>query len=147
MAAKYARRIHPVKGYTDSENMWEKLLNIEKMPICPSCPLRFQNNKHRFNIAIQDKVFKIKKNPTYTPYKEPEKAASTKPTEGANEDQSPATQEQYPQKNPLQEVKKIQHSSASHNESLVAQAQQQVMNSKKLKQTEQEEKSKLVVGS
>ena len=29
MAAKYARRIHPVPGYTDTENMWEKLLNLE----------------------------------------------------------------------------------------------------------------------
>ena len=120
MAAKYARRIHPVKGYTDSENMWEKMLNIEKTPICPMCPLRFQNNKHRFNIAIQDKVFKIKKNPTYTPYKEPEKVGPSKSTDGPHEDQSPTTHEQYPQKNPLQEVKKIQHSSASHNENLVA---------------------------
>ena len=35
MAAKYARRIHPVPGYSDTENMWEKMLNLEKTPVCP----------------------------------------------------------------------------------------------------------------
>lgn len=32
---KAKKRIHPVRGYEDTENMWEKLINLEK---CPSCP-------------------------------------------------------------------------------------------------------------
>ena len=65
---KNARRIHPVRGYSDTENMWEKLLNLEKTAVCPPHPPQYQNNKHRFSIAIQDKIFKIKKNPCYMPY-------------------------------------------------------------------------------
>jgi len=48
--------------------MWEKLLNLEKTAVCPPHPPQYQNNKHRFSIAIQDKIFKIKKNPCYMPY-------------------------------------------------------------------------------
>lgn len=81
--------------------MWEKLLNLEKTPVCPSCPLRFQNNKNRFNIAIQDKIFKIKKNPNYTPYKEPEKVVSSKNNEGAADEDAVNGVDQYAQKNPL----------------------------------------------
>lgn len=73
MAAMYAKRIHPVPGYSNTENMWEKLLNLEKVPVCPPCPLKYQNHKDRFNIAVQDKIFKIKKNPNYTPYTKQEK--------------------------------------------------------------------------
>ena len=62
---KHLKRIYPVKGYYDHENMWEKLLNLEKTQMCPTVPPRYLNNKHRFQIAIQDKVFKIKKNPNY----------------------------------------------------------------------------------
>lgn len=28
--SKKGQRIHPVKGYSDSENMWEKVWNLEK---------------------------------------------------------------------------------------------------------------------
>lgn len=53
--------------------MWEKLLNLEKTAVCPPQPARYCNNKSRFNIAVQEKIFKIKKNPCYTPYNKQEK--------------------------------------------------------------------------
>ena len=85
MAAKYARRIHPVKGYSDTENMWEKMLNIEKTTVCPNHPPRYWNNKNRYNIAVQEKIFKIKKNPTYMPYNIPEKPIQTQSTKMADQ--------------------------------------------------------------
>lgn len=68
LAVKNAKRIHPVPGYSDTENMWEKLLNLERTVACPPPPTGCLNNKNRFNIAVQDKIFKIKKNPSYQPY-------------------------------------------------------------------------------
>lgn len=62
---KAMKRIHPVHGYSDSENMWEKLINIEKCSSCPPIPPRDQNNKNQYTIAVQDRIFKIKKNPYY----------------------------------------------------------------------------------
>jgi hypothetical protein len=62
---KALKRIHPVDGYSDSENMWEKLINIEKCQHCPPTHPRDSNNKNRYTIAVQDRVFKIKKNPFY----------------------------------------------------------------------------------
>ena len=36
---KAKKRIYPVQNYSDFENMWEKLINIEKTILCPSsCP-------------------------------------------------------------------------------------------------------------
>jgi len=35
-ARKANRRIYSVKGYSDNINMWEKLVNIEKLEKCPS---------------------------------------------------------------------------------------------------------------
>ena len=60
-------------GHSDTENMWEKLLNLEKVAVCPQLPPRYQNNKSRYSIAVQEKVFKIKKNPCYAPWKPSEK--------------------------------------------------------------------------
>ena len=45
--------------------MWEKLLNIDKTSVCPNFPHRLSNNRHRYTIAVQDRIFKIKKNPNY----------------------------------------------------------------------------------
>ena len=57
-------RVNPVPGYPDSENMWRKLVNLEKDPI--STVSRHPNNKSVFTIQVHDKVFKLKKNPAYT---------------------------------------------------------------------------------
>lgn len=32
---KAQRRIYPVEGYEDNENMWEKMINVEKCAVCP----------------------------------------------------------------------------------------------------------------
>ena len=38
---KAAKRIHPVTGYPDGQNMWEKLVNIEKSEKMPKEPPQF----------------------------------------------------------------------------------------------------------
>ena len=43
-------RIHPVPNYSDSENMWQKLVNLEKDPICTIT--RHPNNKSMFSIQV-----------------------------------------------------------------------------------------------
>ena len=106
MAAKYARRIHPVPGYSDTENMWEKMLNLEKTPVCPPQPVRFCNNKNRFNIAVQEKIFKIKKNPCYTPYNKPEKPAQTQPGKNGEPTAADEVSGDQLQKSPSPEMKK-----------------------------------------
>lgn len=65
MQRKAKKRIHPVEGYPDNQNMWEKLLNVEKTSNCPPTMHKHTNNRHQFLITVQDKVFKIKKNPNY----------------------------------------------------------------------------------
>ena len=57
-------RIHPVPGYSDSENMWQRLANIEKEAI-PN-PNKHPNNKSLYTIQVQDKIFRMRKNPAYT---------------------------------------------------------------------------------
>ena len=57
-------RIHPVPGYKDSENMWHRLANIEKEPI-PN-PNKHANKKSVYTIQVQDKIFRLRKNPAYT---------------------------------------------------------------------------------
>ena len=69
---KARRRIHPVKGYPDNVNMWEKLLNIEKQSTWPSCEHRNTNNRNRYTISVQDRMFKIKKNATYIRQRKPD---------------------------------------------------------------------------
>lgn len=51
-------------GYPDGENMWQKLLNLEKDPV--STVTRHPNNKSTYILQVQDKVFKMRKNPAYT---------------------------------------------------------------------------------
>ena len=60
---KANKRIYSIKGYSDHENMWEKLINIEKCEKCP--PAKFANNNNEYMICVQDRVFRIKKNPFY----------------------------------------------------------------------------------
>ena len=54
-----------MEGYPDNQNMWEKLMNVDKTPNYPSTVHKYTNNRHQFLITVQDKVFKIKKNPGY----------------------------------------------------------------------------------
>ena len=62
---KARRRIHPVEGYPDNVNMFEKLINVEKIQNQPAVPHKHTNNRHRYSITVQDRIFKIKKNPSY----------------------------------------------------------------------------------
>ena len=64
-AKKAQKRIYPVEGYNDHENMWEKLINVDKCGTCPPSDHKLSNNRNRYVIAVQDKMFKIKKNPVY----------------------------------------------------------------------------------
>ena len=64
-AKKAQKRIYPVEGYYDHENMWEKLINVDKCGTCPPSDHKLSNNRNRYVIAVQDKMFKIKKNPVY----------------------------------------------------------------------------------
>ena len=45
--------------------MWEKLINLEKNATCPNFPHKYTNNKHKYTIAVQDRIFKVKKNPNF----------------------------------------------------------------------------------
>ena len=56
-------RVHPVPGYGDGENMWQRLINLEKETI--SNVAKFPNNKSTYTIQVQDKIFKMRKNPAY----------------------------------------------------------------------------------
>ena len=57
-------RVYPVPGYNDSQSMWHKLGNIEKDPIPTSA--KYPNKKSLYLLQVQDKVFKMRKNPAYT---------------------------------------------------------------------------------
>ena len=59
---KARKRIHSVAGYPDNVNMFEKLLNVEKTVNQPSVQHKHTNNRHRYSISVQDRIFKIKKN-------------------------------------------------------------------------------------
>ena len=63
-AATNNKRIHPVTGYSDTENMWQKLANIEK-DVVPSMN-KYPNKKSQFIVQVHDKIFRLKKNPAYT---------------------------------------------------------------------------------
>lgn len=52
-----------MEGYTDTENMWEKLVNLEKVNTCPS--LKQVNNRHKYVVTVADKILKVKKNANY----------------------------------------------------------------------------------
>mmetsp|Transcript_38031 Transcript_38031/g.49939 ORF Transcript_38031/g.49939 Transcript_38031/m.49939 type:complete len:108 (+) Transcript_38031:1645-1968(+) len=57
-------RVYPVPSYPDSQNMWHRLANVEKDPF--SNPNKYQNKKSLVLLQVQDKVFKMRKNPAYT---------------------------------------------------------------------------------
>ena len=54
-----------MEGYTDTENMWEKLVNLEKVNICPTLSLKQVNNRHKYVVTVADKILKVKKNANY----------------------------------------------------------------------------------
>ena len=45
--------------------MFEKLLNVEKTVNQPCVQHKHTNNRHRYSISVQDRIFKIKKNQNY----------------------------------------------------------------------------------
>jgi len=55
-------RVHPVPGYSDTENMWVKLCNIEKQDVIKN---EFKNDKSLVSLQVSDRLFKVKKNPFY----------------------------------------------------------------------------------
>ncbi len=55
-------RIHPVEGYSNSENMWEKLWNLEKAEAPPN---KYPNQRSEYLVNVNKKQLKIKKNPLY----------------------------------------------------------------------------------
>ena len=60
---KINSRIHPVTGYSDTENMWEKVWNLEKHEMPPN---KFPNCRSEFNIHVNEqRQFKLKKNPLF----------------------------------------------------------------------------------
>ena len=50
-------------GYSDHENMWVKLCNIEKLE--PQSHVKYPNEKSLVTLQVSDKIFKLKKNPWY----------------------------------------------------------------------------------
>ena len=50
-------------GYNDTDNMWVKLCNLEKMGQEP--PQKHLNDRSCIQIQVHDKVFRLKKNPFY----------------------------------------------------------------------------------
>ena len=57
------KRIHPVTGYADTENMWQKLASLEKDTI--PTKNKFPNKRSQYMIQVSDKVFRLKRNPAY----------------------------------------------------------------------------------
>lgn len=53
-------RVHPVSGYSDSNNMWVRLCNIEKSE--PNTN-KYVNHRSPVVIQVSEKAFKVKKNP------------------------------------------------------------------------------------
>lgn len=59
----YAKRIHPVNGYSDHENMWQKIANIDSPSFTNTN--KHQNKRSMLLCQVSEKVFKLKKNPLY----------------------------------------------------------------------------------
>lgn len=51
-----------MEGYSDTESMWEKIWNMEKSDAAPN---KYPNSRSEFIINVNDKQFKIKKNPLF----------------------------------------------------------------------------------
>ena len=60
-----SKQTHPVPGYSDAENMWVKLCNIDKYEPEPPQKKHYVNDKSFVSIQVSDRVFKVKKNPLY----------------------------------------------------------------------------------
>jgi len=56
-------RIHPVPGYPDSENMWERVWNLEKPDTLTT---KYPNHRSEFLFSVnENRQFKVKRNPLY----------------------------------------------------------------------------------
>ena len=62
--SKKQSRIHPVDGYSNSENMWEKIWNLEKQTE-QQVPNKYPNYRSEFIVSCNNKQFKIKRNPLF----------------------------------------------------------------------------------
>ena len=56
--AKKESRVHPVEGYTDKENMWEKLWNLDRADPPPN---KYPNNRSKYFLVVQDKSIKARR--------------------------------------------------------------------------------------
>ena len=56
-------RIYPVPGYSDTENMWDRLMNVENDK--PPRLNRYANSRSPITIQVEDKMFRMRKNPAY----------------------------------------------------------------------------------
>ena len=57
-------RIHPVAGYPDTENMWEKVWSLEKSQ--DSYTTKYPNHRSEFLFYVNEsRQFKVKQNPLY----------------------------------------------------------------------------------
>lgn len=59
---KQNSRVHPVPGYPDHVNMWEKILCLEKDE---KVNTKYANSRSMFTIQVSDRIFKLKKNSFY----------------------------------------------------------------------------------
>ena len=56
-------RIHPVPGYPDSENMWEKVWSLEKGDTYQT---KYPNHRSEFLFSVNEsRQVKVKRNPLY----------------------------------------------------------------------------------
>ena len=56
-------RIHPVPGYSDTENMWEKVWSLEKSDVYTT---KYPNHRSEFLFSVNDsRSLKLKRNPLY----------------------------------------------------------------------------------
>lgn len=75
-------RIHPVPGYSNTENMWEKIWNLDKPDLATN---RYPNHLSEYFLHASEKLLKVKKNPLYKDHRKP------KEEEKPNEEVKPAT--------------------------------------------------------
>jgi hypothetical protein len=55
-------RIHPIPGYSNTENLWEKINNLEKAEMPPN---KHSNHLSEFLITVNERQLKLKRNPLF----------------------------------------------------------------------------------
>ena len=82
-------RVHPVIGYTDKENLWEKIWNMERTDAPPS---KYTNNRSSFYLQVEGKQLKLKRNPLLDPPAQSAQTAKKEKDDKGNEDGSEAAE-------------------------------------------------------